>query len=126
MRPRSLNTAPTQWLNENAPKMFFVCSLSNSIIITITRIESTRLTNAHTHILRVVHKTRNRLSVTESQSNNLALVNVQRKNIAATDFVKVPIYTVYNIFLMINALLKLLFVLSVFLNEFWEYIFIMN
>ena len=56
-----------------------MCSLSNSMIITITRIESTCF-NRRAHTVRVVHNTRNRLSVPESQSNNLALVHETQRS----------------------------------------------
>ena len=63
--------------------LFFVFFLSNRMIITITRIESTCF-NRRANTGRVVHKTRNRLSVTESQSNNLTLVHKTQRSTSVT------------------------------------------
>ena len=57
-----------------------MCSLSNSIIINITRVESTRTFKRRAHRGRVLNKTRNRLLVPESQRTNLALVHKTQRS----------------------------------------------
>ena len=71
MKSKTIIVRPlVPWFDDELKShMFFACS----------RIESTCF-NRRAHTGRVVHKTRNRLSVPESQNNNLALVHETQRS----------------------------------------------